>query len=219
MVAYLINFNKTYMVAAGVPEVTAGRVETAVLFVLVFKFLLGPLSDRVNLLGWGHRKPYIVLGLMLQSLGLVGLAVFEPGGHLGVYAGMALMTIVGLCFYDTCCDGLVIDVTPAGDRSRVQGTLQVARFLATMVCTFGFGLWMDRTGTGPGQSEGVLWACAGLGLVPLLPALPQPERPRVLAPEEEFRWGALRVMLRPHALVLLAFGALMGWSGWGSSST
>ncbi len=214
VVAYLINFNKRYMIAAGVAEVTAGRIETAVLMILVLKFLLGPLSDRVNLLGLGHRKPYILLGLMLQSLGLVGLACFNPGLYLAAYGFMALVAVVGLCLYDTCCDGMVVDVTPPDDRSRVQGALQVARFLATMICTLAFGHWMNRTGIGPGKSGGVLWACAGLGLVPLLLVLSLREfRLHDLA--EEFRWSALWVMTRPHSLLLLAFGALYGIVGLG----
>ena len=214
VVAYLINFNKSYMIAAGVAEVTAGRVETAVLMTLVFKFLLGPLSDRVSPLGLGHRKPYIVLGLVLEALGMAGLACVHPGAHLAAYGFMALLAVVGLCLYDTCGDGMVIDVTPPEDRPRVQGSLQVARFLATMICTLAFGHWTDRTGIGPGKSGGVLWACAGLGLVPLALALPLREFRRK-GDAEEFRWSALGVMARPHSLLLLAYGALYGIVGLG----
>src|SRR5437660_5406989 len=113
--------------------------------VLVLKFLLGPLSDRFSPFGWGHRRPYIVLGLALQALGLVGLSRIDPGRHLAGFALMALATVTGLSLYDTCCDGWVLDVTPAGDRARIQGTLQVARFLATMLSTLAFGFWLRRS--------------------------------------------------------------------------
>ena len=213
-VAYLLNYNKKYMIDAGVAERTVALVQSAVLMTLVFKFLLGPLSDRVNLFGLGHRKPYIVLGLLLQSAGLVGLSLIHPARHLAAYATMAVAAVAGLSLFDTCCDGMVVDVTPAEDRSRVQGTLMVSRFLATMFCTLGFGAWIDSTGLGPGLSGGVLWACAGLGLLPLILAFAVKEPGRA-ADVESFRWSALGVMIRPRSLMLLAFGASYGIIGLG----
>ena len=213
-VAYLLNYNKKYMIDAGVDERTVALVQSAVLMTLVFKFLLGPLSDRVSLFGLGHRRPYIVLGLLLQSAALVGLSLIHPARHLGAYAMMAVASVAGLALFDTCCDGMVVDVTPPEDRSRVQGTLMVARFLATMICTFGFGAWIDSTGLGPGRSMGVLWACAGLGLLPLILAFAVREPGR--SPEaDSFRWSALGVMVRPRSLTLLAFGAIYGIIGLG----
>ncbi len=214
VVAYLVNYNKTYMIRGGVEERTAGLVETAVLMTLVFKFLLGPISDRSNPLGLGHRRPFIMLGLVMQSLGLFGLAAVHPGEHLAGYAAMAFLAVGGLALYDTCCDGLVVDVTPPDDRVRVQGLVQVARFLATMGCTLLFGLWMAEDRIGPGRSDGVLWTCAALGLPPLILAIFVRER-RVEREAESFEWSALRCLARPEALVLLAYGALYGIIGLG----
>ena len=213
-VAYLLNYNKKYMIDAGVEERTVALVQSAVLMTLVFKFLLGPLSDRFSPFGLGHRRPYIVLGLVLQSAGLVGLSLVHPARHLGAYAALAVVSVAGLALFDTCCDGMVVDVTPAPDRSRVQGTLMVSRFLATMVCTFGFGAWIDSTGLGPGRSEGVLWVCAALAVVPLGLVAVVRERPRA-DDAETFRWSALGVMARPWSLALLAFGATYGVIGLG----
>jgi MFS transporter, PAT family, beta-lactamase induction signal transducer AmpG len=216
-IAYLLNYNKKYMIDAGVDEQTVANVQSAVLLTLIFKFLLGPLSDRVSLFGLGHRRPYIVLGLVIQSAGLVGLSLINPATHLMGYAIMAVASVAGLALFDTCCDGMVVDVTPSEDRSRVQGTLQVSRFLATMVSSLCFGAWIESTGLGPGRSEGVIWACAGLALVPLaLAALVR--EPSRASDAEEFRWSALGVMVRPHSLALLVFGAAYGMIGWGVES-
>jgi PAT family beta-lactamase induction signal transducer AmpG len=214
VVAYIVNYNKKYMVAGGVNELLAGRVETAVLMALVFKFVLGPISDRFSPFGLGHRRPFIVLGLVVQSLGLVGLTQFPPGTHLASYAAMAFLAVAGLCLYDTCCDGLVVDITTPGDRARVQGLLQGSRFLTTMLFTLLFGLWMTNERIGPGKSEGVLWACAALGLPPLVLAfLAREGRSTVEGPA--FEWAALRSLGRPGAIAILAFGALYGVVGYG----
>src|SRR5206468_1577703 len=111
-----------------------GWVQTLATLPLIFKFLGGPISDRFNLLGLGHRRPYIVLGLILQTLGLVGLTLVHPGRHLAGFTAMAVVAVTGLALYDTCCDGMAIDATPPRDRARVQGTLVASRFVATALC-------------------------------------------------------------------------------------
>ncbi len=37
----------------------------------VIKIFLGMLSDKVNLFGLGHRRPYIMIGLLIQFSCLV----------------------------------------------------------------------------------------------------------------------------------------------------
>ncbi len=216
VVAYFFNFNQGYMRAAQppVPIERIGWVQTLATIPLILKFLGGPLSDSVNLLGFGHRKPYILLGLVVQSLGLIGLTRVDPGTQLGWFTAVAVLTVVGLALYDTCCDGMVIDVTPPEDRQRVQGTLVAARFLATMICSWGFGRWLEVTGNGPGRADGVLLACALFGLAPLVLTLILPE-PKRAADAEHFKWEALGALIRPRALLLLAFGALYATVSYG----
>jgi PAT family beta-lactamase induction signal transducer AmpG len=216
VVAYFFNFNQLYMESAGVAPATVGTVQSLALLPLILKFLGGPLSDRINLLGLGHRKPYIVLGLILQTLGLLDLAWINPGAHLGVFTIVAVITVVGLALYDTCCDGMVIDVTPPDDRSRVQGMIVAVRALATMIFSALFGLMLDGGGQAPDprRYHRVLWTCAFLGLIPLIQALLVRE-PNRAADAERFQWAALRVLVTPRALVLLTFGAIYAIVGYG----
>jgi MFS family permease len=128
---------------------------------------------------------------------------------------MALVTVLGLAFYDTCCDGMVIDITPPSRRSSVQGLLWVSRFAATTICTFGFGRWLDRPGMGQEGVPMVLWACVALGLVPLLLSRTAPEAPRS-ADAEGHSWAALGCLARPWTLMLLAYGGLYAMAGVGA---
>jgi PAT family beta-lactamase induction signal transducer AmpG len=214
VIAYFFNYNQLYMMAGGVDSGAAADVQSLALIPFVLKFLGGPLSDRVNLLGWGHRKPYILIGLLVQSLGLVGLSLVHPGVRLGAFTLLAVATVTGLALYDTCCDGLVIDVTPPDDRDRVQGWLVASRAAAAMLCSLGFGALLQATGNGPGRGDSVLWACAALGLIPLVQALILPEPARA-EDAEAFQWRALEELLRPRSLVLLAFGAFYALVGYG----
>jgi len=215
VIAYFFNYNQLYMMAGGVAAPRAAEVQSLALLPFILKFLAGPLSDRVNLLGWGHRKPYIILGLLVQSAGLLSLSRIHPAAQLSLFTITAVATVAGLALYDTCCDGLVIDVTPAGDRERVQGVLVACRAVAAMVCSLGFGLLLERTGNGPGAGDLVLWICAALGAIPLGLALLAAEPCPAAGAADGFQWRALGALLRPRSLVLLAFGAAYSVVGYG----
>jgi PAT family beta-lactamase induction signal transducer AmpG len=214
VIAYFFNFNQLYMIAGGVDSQSAADTQSLALVPFILKFLGGPLSDRVNLLGWGHRKPWIVVGLIIQSLGLLDLTLVHPAVSPATFAFLAVLTVTGLALYDTCCDGLVIDVTPPQDRDRVQGMLVASRAGAAMLCTLAFGVMLHTTGNGPGRGDAVLWLCAAMGLIPLALALIQHE-PQRADEAEAFQWQALGVLLRPRSLVLLAFGAFYALVGYG----
>ena len=175
VVAYFFNFNQLYMMAGGVTRGRCRRCAEPGPCPFILKFLGGPLSDRFNLLGFGHRKPYIVIGLVVQSLGLLGLSLTGSRRHPGRVRGPGLLTVAGLALYDTCCDGMVIDVTPPADRDRVQGMLVASRAAAAM--RLHARLWFPARAHGQWARPGnpVLWICAGLGFFPLVQALCVPE--------------------------------------------
>ncbi|WP_422926982.1 MFS transporter [Singulisphaera sp. PoT] len=214
VVAYFFNFNQLYMIAAGVTEEHAAGIQSLALIPFILKFLGGPLSDRVNFFGFGHRKPYIILGLLVESLGLVGLAQLDPSRSSTSFTIVAILTVTGLALYDTCCDGMVIDITPPTDRSRVQGMLVAARAIAAMVCSLAFGYWLDIKGIPTVRYHQVLWACAALGLIPLALAV-RCQEPSRASDAERFQWAALKVLILPRSLVLLAFGGLYSVVGYG----
>ena len=214
VVAYFFNFNQIFMQASGVSAEATAKVQSLALVPFILKFLGGPISDRINLLGFGHRKPYIVVGLVVQTLGLLGLVAVHPGRDLGAFTTLAVLTVTGLALYDTCCDGMVIDVTPPDDRPRVQGTLVAARAVAATICSFAFGAWLEGEVGGPERFFKVIYACVALGMVPLALALWVRE-PRRAADAERFQWAALRVLILPRSLILLAFGAFYATVGYG----
>ena len=78
----------------------------------VIKIFLGMLSDRVNLFGMGHRKPYILIGLIIQALCLVFAPFIDPAANYWGFVAMAFTLQMGMALYDTCTDGLALDTTP-----------------------------------------------------------------------------------------------------------
>ena len=216
VVAYLVNYNKKYMIRGGVDERTAGLVETAVLMTLVFKFLLGPLSDRFNPLGLGHRRPFIVLGLVMQSLGLIGLTVVHPGEHLARICrdGVPGRRRPGALRHLLRRDGRRRDAARGpGPRpgAAAGGRGSWRRWAARSL----FGLWMteDRHRAGPERRRalglrGARAAAAGPGARSSASGGRHRRSRRSTGRRS-------RCLARPEALVLLAFGALYGIIGLG----
>jgi PAT family beta-lactamase induction signal transducer AmpG len=204
-ISYFFNFTQPYMTGAGLDSATIGRVQSIALIPLILRFLGGPLSDRVNLFGLGHRRPYIVLGLLLQGLGFIGLTRFNPVQSLTAFTASAIVAVLGLALYDTANDGMILDTIPADIRPRTQGFFIFARFVGAMLGSMGFGFWLEHTGNQPGPGDGPLWTAALLGVIPLCLCIFAPERRRV-DESESFQWAALRVLILPRSLVLLAFG-------------
>jgi len=63
ILSYFTALNGLYFLSRGLSMTDLGVFSLIALIPFVIKILLGMLSDRVNLLGMGHRKPYILLGL------------------------------------------------------------------------------------------------------------------------------------------------------------
>ena len=213
-IAYFFNFTQRYMTIAGLDTATVGRVQSLALIPLIVRFLGGPLSDRFNLFGLGHRRPFILIGLALQGAGFWGLSLVNPAESVWGFTALATVAVLGLALYDTANDGMILDTIPAELRSRTQGIFIASRFLGAMASSIGFGLWLDSTGNGPGHGDGPLRMCAALGLIPMALTLLVPERPG-RDQTEVFRWEALGALVRPRSLVLLAFGTVYATVAYG----
>ena len=79
ILGYFASLNALYMLENGLDMADVGIFSTIALIPFVIKILFGMLSDRYNLLGFGHRKPYILIGLLVQFACLIDVANIHPG--------------------------------------------------------------------------------------------------------------------------------------------
>ncbi len=68
VLTYSSGFNTLYLRSYALPYSLIGMVAAIAMLPFILKIFIGLLSDRVNLFKLGNRKPYIVLGLVMQSL-------------------------------------------------------------------------------------------------------------------------------------------------------
>ncbi len=167
----------------------------------IIKIFFGMLSDRVNLLGRGHRQPYIVLGLLIQAACLIIAPFIHPGLYYWEFALLAFILMSGMALYDTCTDGLALDTTPADERGTIQGIMVGGRALGVVVVSAVIGVVAQHVGW-----TAAFWCLAAITLAPLPLAWAVRERPRPA--ELQFRWSAFRSFGRRAVIALALFGAL-----------
>lgn len=201
ILSYFTSLNALYLLSRGRSMSDVGIFSAIALIPFVLKIFLGMLSDRVNLLGRGRRKPYIVIGVLTQAACLFVAPFVDPGTQLELFALLAFVLMTGMALYDTCTDGLALDTTPPEDEGTVQGIMVGGRALAVVVTSVAIGFVAEL-----GSWTLVFWALAVVTLLPLPLALLAREPTH--RPEQAFEWGAFRAFGRRHILALALLGAL-----------
>ena len=79
VLTYFSAFNVLYLRSFDLSFSLIGIVGGITLLPFILKIFIGLLSDRVNLFKQGHRKPYIIIGLLLQTLAFVVIPQYKIG--------------------------------------------------------------------------------------------------------------------------------------------
>jgi PAT family beta-lactamase induction signal transducer AmpG len=135
VLTYFSTFNALYLRTFELSFTRIGIVGGITLIPFVLKVFIGLLSDRVNLIGLGHRKPYIILGLLMQTVAFLIFPAISPVEQFPLLVAMCLLAALGMSTYDTCTDGFSIDTTPEAERGVVQGIMVGGRALSAVLVT------------------------------------------------------------------------------------
>jgi PAT family beta-lactamase induction signal transducer AmpG len=137
--AYQLNFFKPHMAGAGVDADRIAIVAALALLPFIVKLLFGLLSDRVSLLGFGHRLPYMILGVILCGLAFFAAYFVDPGQNFAVLAAMVLAATFAMALFDTTADAFAIEVVPSADYSRVQSFMAGGRASGLIILSLVLG--------------------------------------------------------------------------------
>ncbi len=199
ILSYFTALNALYFLSRGLSMQDVGIFASIALIPFVIKIFLGMLSDRVNLLGLGHRKPYIIIGLIVQAVCLVIVPFIDLATHYWTFVGLAFILQMGMALYDTCTDGLALDTTPAEEEGTVQGIMVGGRALGVVVTASLVGILAQYVGW-----QAVFWSLAVFTLLPmpLVLGIREAERPE----ERTFDWGAFKAFRQKTVLALSGIG-------------
>ena len=200
IMSFFTALNSLYLQTFGLSMSQIGIVGTIAIIPFVLKIFLGLLSDKVDFLGLGHRKPYIIIGLIIQVFCLALVPTIDPSRDFLLYAGLAFILMTGMALYDTCTDGLALDTTPKEEEGIIQGFMVGGRAVGMVVVSGIMGLLVESYS----WTVGFIF----LGIITLLP-LPfvffakEIEKPA----ENTFTWQAFGCFKKPSVLALAVLGA------------
>ena len=199
--AYFTSLNALYFLSKGLSMADVGIFGAIALIPFVIKIFLGMLSDRVNLFGLGHRKPYILIGLVIQALCLVLAPFIDLAGSYWFFVANAFILQLGMALYDTCTDGLALDTTPEEEQGTIQGFMVGGRAAGVVLTASVLG-WLAQQVSW----NAVFWLLAVLTLipVPLVLSLKEQDRPR----DQKFDWGAFAAFNQKPVIILGIAGLL-----------
>lgn len=163
VLTYSSSFNILYLRSFDISYTMIGLVSAISLIPFVLKIFIGYLSDKVSLFNKGHRKPYIMIGLVLQTLAFFLIPKFLPDQQFPIYLVMIILMALGMSTYDTTTDGFSIDTTPEEDRGLVQGLMVGGRALSAVVTAALMGLFAEQ-----GKWTSIFYMIGFLGLATLL---------------------------------------------------
>lgn len=134
-----------------------------------FKFLAGPLMDRVSFLIYGHRRPWVViaqLGLMITFATSAAVAGFG-GTNLFLLAGCGFVLNLFASTQDVAVDGLAIGILKETERSKATALMFGSQSIGRLVGMVGGGFLLGLFGV----SGACIAAAFTVFLLLLLPVL------------------------------------------------
>lgn len=197
--AYFRNFQKPYLDSLGIDPASIGLLTSILLLPFVLKILIGMLSDKVNLLGLGHRKPYILSGLILGAIAFLLVSRVLPDQNFLLFSFLIVLGSFSVALFDSCTDGFAIEITPRNKYGTVQGIMTSGRAVGFIILSLLFGYFVQRS------SYSIIFIIVGLlMIIPLLFTIfsREPDRTRQ---ENQFDWNAFRLLVKPAFLIFALY--------------
>ena len=201
ILSYFTGFNGIYLISFGVSMKGVGLIGLIGMIPFVLKIFLGILSDRVNLLGGGYRKPYILIGVAVQVISLVFVPLVDPGNQFWLYALLGFVLMTGMALYDTATDGLALDTTPEDQQGTIQGLMVGGRALGVTVISVFFGFFASYI-----SWHFAFWSLAAISAAAFVVSLFI--RESLVKERLTFEWSAFKAFGRKEILSLAILGAL-----------
>ena len=202
VLGYFASLNALYLLGSGLDMAKVGIFSSIALIPFVLKIFFGMLSDRFNFFGLGHRKPYIAMGLVVQFVCLLIVAHINPGENYWGFVGLAFILQLGMAFFDTCADGLALDITPLSEKGTLQGFMVGGRAVGVIVAASIAGFIAEKL-----NWPTVFYFLAVLTLVPFILLFFIKENVR--HPGERFNWAAFGAFKNSQVLAAAGVGLVI----------
>jgi len=201
IMSFFTALNALYLQSFGLGMGKIGIIGTIGMIPFVIKIFFGMLSDKVNFFGFGNRKPYIFIGLIIQAVSLMIAPSINPAKDFWYYALLAFVMMSGMALYDTCTDGLALDTTPQEDEGFIQGFMVGGRAAGMVVVSAMLGLIVQNISWTAG-----FYSLAAVTILPIPMILAY--RTTKTTTDSLFDWKAFRCFRQTNVIGLGVLGAL-----------
>lgn len=133
MDAYEEALEQPFLNHHGVSIELVGVAQTIDFLPWCFKFVWAIPSDSYNFLGFGHRRPYVVLGILLGFAAFFALTQFDPGQYLWAYMICMSIRNIGVAIADCAVDGLSVDCQMDTEAGAISGWMSLGRTAGTVL--------------------------------------------------------------------------------------
>ena len=145
-ISYFSIFQKPYLNQIGIERGTIGLLTSLLLLPFVLKVLFGYISDKYSIGNWGHRKPYMVGGLILSSSCFALAGFFPADKAFYFYAFLVLCSSFSVAFFDAATDGLAVDRIPDEEQGSVQSYMVAGKAIGVILLSISIGQIVGRFG-------------------------------------------------------------------------
>ncbi|MBI9049658.1 MAG: MFS transporter [Anaerolineaceae bacterium] len=201
IMSYFTSLNALYLQGFQLSMAEIGWIGAIAMTPFILKIFFGMISDRFNLFKMGHRKPYIIMGLILQSIACFLVPLVNPASQYIMFIFFAFFMMSAMALYDTCTDGLALDITPKAEEGTIQGVMVAGRALGVVIVSGVIGVVAQNI-----SWNAVFWLLGILPLLPLFIVLGIKEEPRKA--EHAFEWKAFGAFKKKKIIMLGLLGAL-----------
>jgi PAT family beta-lactamase induction signal transducer AmpG len=197
--AYINNFQKPYLDSLNISAGRIGLLTSVLLIPFILKIFIGMLSDKVNLFRLGNRKPYILTGLILGTIAFMAVSRVLPDRNFLFFSVLIFMGSLSVALFDTCTDGFAIEISPEKHYGRVQSIMISGKAVGFIVLSLVFGYMVQKS------SYSAIFIIIGLlMMIPFIFVVFASE-PAEIRKENQFEWGAFRLMIKPVFLVFALY--------------
>jgi len=137
--AYIQNFQKPYLSGLGISSSAIATLTQLLLLPFILKMLFALVSDRYPILGMGHRKPYMILGILIATAGFTSCAFHLPSEGFAWFSISICIASFGVALFDSTADGFAVESTKVYEQGIVQGSMVGGRALGVILMSLVFG--------------------------------------------------------------------------------
>ncbi|MCA9494106.1 MAG: MFS transporter [Myxococcales bacterium] len=98
-----------------------------------FKFVAGPVLDRIPMLRMGRRRPVVMLAEFVMGASLLGLLFVDPAHDVTLTSAILFVHNACAALQDVAVDALAVDVLPEEERGRANSYMWAAKSGGIMV--------------------------------------------------------------------------------------